>query len=90
MTILFEPDRYRHHLDGYNLPEDHKLNLMTYVWSIMEGFVDRAFGQSSEQIIARDKLRKKRDHAQSEIAPCQEALTQKFNATRLADERTTP
>lgn len=78
MTTPFNPDRYRHHLDGYDLPDDHKLSLMQYVWSIMEGFVDRAFGQSPEQMLSRDKRQKFRDEQEGEIARYENSLTNTF------------
>lgn len=78
MTIPFNPDCYRHYLDGYDLSDDHKLTLMQYVWSIMEGFVDRAFGQSPEQMLSRDKRQKLRDEQEEEIARYENSLTSTF------------
>ena len=37
-------DKYRHYLDGYNLDEAQKAELIHSVWAIMESFADRAFG----------------------------------------------
>ena len=35
---------YRSYVDGFDLTEEQKAELIHTVWSIMESFVDRAFG----------------------------------------------
>ncbi len=37
-------DKYRHYVDGFDLTETQKQELMQTVWSIMESFVDQAWG----------------------------------------------
>ncbi len=49
--MKFDPSRYRHHVDGWDLTEDQKLDLMQWVWTAMDSFVDRAFGTSPEQTL---------------------------------------
>lgn len=49
--MTFNPDDYRQYVDHYDLTEDQKIELLRQVWTIMESFVDRAFGSSSEQIL---------------------------------------
>lgn len=40
----FDPDRYHTHLDAFELTEAQSLDLIRTVHSIMESFVDTAFG----------------------------------------------
>lgn len=49
--MQFDPAKYRHHLDAWDLTEDQKLEVMGWVWTAMGSFVDRAFGESAEQIL---------------------------------------
>lgn len=37
-------NKYRKYVDDFDLPEDKKVELLQTVWSIMESFVDKAFG----------------------------------------------
>jgi hypothetical protein len=37
-------DKYRHYVDGFDLSETQKRELVQIVWSIMESFVDQAWG----------------------------------------------
>lgn len=50
-AMQLDPAKYSHHLTGLNLSHDDSLRLMEQLWAIMESFVDRAFGQSPEQIL---------------------------------------
>ena len=56
MTIDIE--KYRKHTDGIDLPEDQKTELLHTVRSIMESFVDRAFGKDSVHHVIRDRIDK--------------------------------
>ena len=49
--MQLDPARYSHHLDGYDLSDEAKQAFMEQLWSILGSFVDRAFGESSEQIL---------------------------------------
>ncbi|MEX0957589.1 MAG: hypothetical protein WDZ83_20535 [Rhizobiaceae bacterium] len=42
-------DKYRHHVDRFDLPEEQKKELLKAVWRIMQNFVDRAFGDDPVQ-----------------------------------------
>lgn len=42
-------DRYRHHVDHFDLTETQKTDLLLTVWRIMQSFVDRAFGDDPVQ-----------------------------------------
>ena len=57
--MTFDPGRYRHHLDGLAMSEAQKLDLIQAMFSIMESFVDRAFGDAPEQqlLAARNSFR---------------------------------
>ncbi len=44
-------DTYRRHLDGFDLSDEQKVELMQTVWRIMESFVDRAFGIDGVQLV---------------------------------------
>lgn len=48
-----QPDieKYRPYVDGFDLTEDQKVELIHTVWHIMESFVDRAFGMDSTQAV---------------------------------------
>jgi len=45
-NLIMTPDfnKYRHYTDGFDLTEIQKQELMQTVWSIMESFVDQAWG----------------------------------------------
>lgn len=49
--MKFDPEKYRHHIDTFDLTEDEKLRFMEQVWSIAQHFVDRAFRLLPEQIL---------------------------------------
>ena len=42
-------EKYRRHVDGFDLDEAQKEELIHTVWRIMEGFVDRAFATDTAQ-----------------------------------------
>jgi hypothetical protein len=42
-------EKYRKYVDQFDLPENHKMELIHIVWRIMESFVDRAFGDDPVQ-----------------------------------------
>lgn len=42
-------EKYRRHVDGFDLDEAQKEELIHTVWKIMEGFVDRAFATDTAQ-----------------------------------------
>lgn len=50
--IIVRPniEDYRKYVDQFDISEEQKIELIHTVWSIMESFVDRAFGQDSVQI----------------------------------------
>jgi hypothetical protein len=48
-AMQMDIERYRSYVDRFDMPEDQKIAVLTHVWSIMESFVDRAFGHAPEQ-----------------------------------------
>lgn len=46
-------EKYRHHLDGCDISEEDKTALIQNLWSILEGFVDHAFGRHPIQQCGR-------------------------------------
>ena len=44
-------EKYRRFVDGYDLDEAQKVELIHNVWAIMESFVDRAFGLHPVQLL---------------------------------------
>jgi hypothetical protein len=51
VPMSFNPADFLHHVDDLDMTLDAKLDLIEVVGRIMESFVDRAFGESSEQIL---------------------------------------
>ena len=42
-------EKYRHHVDAFDLGEEQKVELLQTIWKIMQSFVDRAFGDDPVQ-----------------------------------------
>lgn len=51
--MQLDTERYRHHLDGFDMSEAEKVRLMEQLWAILHSLVTRAAGESPEQIILR-------------------------------------
>ena len=47
---VFDADKYRHHVEHLDMPDDRKAELLFSVWQIMQSFVDRAFGDDPVQL----------------------------------------
>lgn len=47
-------EKYRRHLDRFDMSEDSKTDLLQAIWTIMGSFVDRAFGEDSVQLCRDD------------------------------------
>ena len=58
VAISFAPeqilDRYRSHVDHFDLSEKAKAELLMVLWHIMGSFVDRAFGDDPVQLSQKD------------------------------------
>lgn len=64
--MSFNPANHLHHFEGYDLTEAEKLDLIEAVRTMMEGFVDLAFGTTSEEITL-DYQRKERASSPSDL-----------------------
>lgn len=42
-------EKYRAYVDGFDLPEERKIELIHTVWQMMQSFADRAFGDDPVQ-----------------------------------------
>lgn len=83
--MLSDIDRYRHHLDDFALSESQKAELVSTVWSIMESFVDRAFGEHPAQLVLPPKQEFSIDHGNGVQLT---RLSDRFTAQ--ADEKNAP
>ncbi len=54
VTMSDDMNRYRHHVDHLDLPDERKVELLRSVWQIMRSFVDRAFGEDASQLARKD------------------------------------
>ena len=50
--------KYRKYIDGFDLKEEQKVELLKTVWSIMESFVDKAFGMHPVQLCQKHRPEK--------------------------------
>ena len=48
-TLNFDPDHYRHHLEGMDISEEEAQELMAVLWQIMQTFVDIGWGVDAVQ-----------------------------------------
>lgn len=51
--MSLDVEKYRHYLDGYDISEEDKAALIQSMWTILEGFVDHAFGRHPIQHCGR-------------------------------------
>ena len=48
--LTLDPDKYRHHLDEFDLTDEQKTQLLQTLWSIMSTMVDIGFSVDSVQL----------------------------------------
>jgi hypothetical protein len=48
--MLVDVEKYRHHVQSIDLPQDRKDELIHIVFAVMQSFVDRAFGVHPVQL----------------------------------------
>ena len=51
--MSLDVEKYRHYLAGYSLSEEEKTALIKSLWTLLEGFVDQAFGRHPVQHCGR-------------------------------------
>lgn len=56
MPMKPDLEKYRAFVDGFDLSDAEKTDLIHTVWRIMEGFVDRAFGLDPATLVANRKV----------------------------------
>lgn len=49
--MLLDSERYRHHLEGFDVSEADKTRLIEQLWAIAVSCVDRVTGDAPEQIL---------------------------------------
>jgi len=47
-------EKYREHVDHFDMTEEEKIAFLNDLWSIVESFVDEAWGLSPHQTAAND------------------------------------
>ena len=80
-----DPERYRNHVDHFDLTDMEKNELIHTVYSIMESFADRAFGVDPVQLCIDLKPSKdaSSDGDVIELEKSEyQSLTQTFNAPK--------
>ena len=50
LIMPLDISKYRKYVDDFDLKEEQKVELLKTVWSIMESFVDKAFGKHPVQL----------------------------------------
>lgn len=48
--MMLDVEKYRSHVDQFDMPEERKIALMESVWRIMERFVNLAYGLENDQL----------------------------------------
>lgn len=46
-SLALDPDKYRHHVESFDITEDQKLALLQTLWDIMRSFVELGYGVES-------------------------------------------
>lgn len=59
-AMQLDISRYSHFVDRFHMPEEQKVAILTQIWTMMESFVDRAFGQAPEQQLKLGSMGNKR------------------------------
>ena len=52
-------EKYRHHMDQFDIPEHRKEDCIHTVWKMLESSVDRAFDLDSVQLARMNQLSKR-------------------------------
>ena len=71
-------EKYRHYVEGFDLSEAEKTELIHTVWAIMESFVDRAFGLDPVQNLSAGPACADSNLANDNVDLREETLTTSF------------
>ena len=82
--MKIDVSKYQSYLDGFDLTDEQKLELMHQVWFIMSSFVDIAFGVAPEQQLSSGKGNEQRRRLGIVAIGLKDTLTPIFNT--VADE----
>ncbi|MCU7805678.1 MAG: hypothetical protein KZQ96_21030 [Candidatus Thiodiazotropha sp. (ex Lucinoma borealis)] len=55
-TPTCDPEKYREHVEEFDLSEQEQTELLQTLWSIMAAFVDMGFGVDSFQFLPKETL----------------------------------
>lgn len=87
LRFVMPPDleKYRPYVDGFDLSEAQKAELIHSVWAIMESFADRAFGLHPVQRVALSGSGEDLNGRPDRVSFQQDSVKSHFrNAARLA------
>ncbi len=73
-------EKYRPHVEGYDLTESQKTELLETLWGIMEAFADRAFGLHPAQQILKEKNKNGTNPAGNRVDSNNKLLNQSFGS----------
>ncbi|SMD15143.1 hypothetical protein [Rhizobium sp. RU36D] len=80
-------ERYRRHIEAFDLSEDQKTEILVAVWNLVEGFVDRAFDHDSYALAASGPP-EIGDHTATLIDFKEPSMSGAFNATNRGETKT--
>lgn len=60
--LVLNPDRYRAHLEGFDLTKEQEDELLSTLWDIMRTFVEIGFGLDSVQVVSLLMSESERDN----------------------------
>ncbi|MEN8129340.1 MAG: hypothetical protein ABFS45_03925 [Pseudomonadota bacterium] len=79
--LTLDPDKYREHLDEFDLSEEQQNELLETLWNIMRTFVEIGFGLDSVQIFSSPMIEKARRDSGNTVG--MKDSTQHFNKAAL-------
>ena len=89
-AMTLDYDRYLHHLDAYDMPEDQKRELIAVVYEFMEGFVDSAFGVHPVQTSMNAAANRIRKSPGGIVGLSNENIRRKFQRAASARQKDQP
>ena len=71
-------EKYRKYVDRFDITEAQKVELIHTLWSIMESFVDRAFGVHPAQLCRKETLAQNRKRRSNGVRLPKPSVTARF------------